>query len=135
MVTVNGEAVPVELDQGYVTIDRRWQATDEVVLDLPMPVRTVAAHENVEADRGRLALQRGPLVYCVEWLDSETGNVSDLFLEPGHGFDSEYRSDLLGGIQVVRGEAGSRSFEAIPYFAWAHRGQGGMAVWLPVAER
>jgi len=135
VVTVNGEPVPVELDQGYVTIDRRWQATDEVVLDLPMPVRTVAAHENVEADRGRLALQRGPLVYCVEWLDSETGDVSDLFLEPGHGFDSEYRSDLLGGIQVVRGESGSRAFEAIPYFAWAHRGQGGMAVWLPVGER
>jgi len=134
-VTVNGESVPIEIDHGYVIIDRRWLATDEVVLDLPMPVRSVAANERVVADRDRLALQRGPLVYCVEWLDVDSGIVSDLVLEPGLEFDSEFRPDLLGGIRIVRGEAGSRSFEAIPYYAWAHRGPGEMAVWLPVSER
>ena len=135
VLLVNGELVPLTIENGYATIRRRWREGDEVVLDLPMPIRTVVAHENVVADRGRLSLQRGPLVYCVEWLDSESGDVQSLVLPVNPDLKTEDRAGLLGGIQVLRGVAGPWAFEAIPYFAWAHRGMGEMAVWLPAERR
>ena len=135
VLLVNGELVPLMVEDGYATIRRRWREGDEIVLDLPMPIRTVAAHENVVADRGMLSLQRGPLVYCVEWLDSESGDVQSLVLPVNPDLRTEERADLLGGIQVLRGVAGPWAFEAIPYYAWAHRGMGEMAVWLPAERR
>ncbi len=144
---VNGRPVPVALDAGYATIEREWKAGDTIDLDLPMLVRRVAANEAVAADRGRLALQRGPLVYCAEWPDNPGGRVRNLVLPADAKLGSEFRPGLLGGVQVVTGTATSlaydrtgkvvatrQPFTAIPYYAWANRGSGEMAVWLATNE-
>ena len=137
-LAVNGETVAIEPVQGYAVIDRAWQAGDKVTLDLPMPVRRVVANEQVEADRGRIALVRGPMVFCIEGADVAGGKVSDLVLANSAPLATEFRADLLGGVQVITGEAQHAepkddepvAFAAIPYFAWANRGKGEMAVWL-----
>jgi DUF1680 family protein len=141
-LAINGKAVAIEPVKGYAVIDRAWQSGDKVTLDLPMPVRRVVANEQVEADRGRVALMRGPLVYCVEGVDVAGGKVSDLVLPEDAPLATEFRGDLLGGAQVITGDAqrpknkeGTATgepvhFTAIPYYAWANRGKGVMAVWL-----
>jgi DUF1680 family protein len=144
-LAVNGKEVSSDVVNGYATVDRVWRPGDTLTLDLPMPVRRVVAKDKVEADRGRVALMRGPLVYCVEWPDVEGGKVSNLALADDAPLASEFRKDLLGGVQVISGtaqrdaqpeDAGTQakkaavSFTVIPYYAWAHRGQGEMAVWL-----
>jgi hypothetical protein len=139
---VNGKDVEIKTVNGYAIITRAWQPFDTVTLDLPMPVRRVVANEKVEADRGRVALMRGPLVFCVEGVDVAGGKVGDLVLPDDAPLATEFRSDLLGGVQVITGEAEHATpkdqaadaekvrFTAIPYYAWANRAQGEMAVWL-----
>ena len=125
-IEVNSEPVPVAPARGFVKIERAWKAGDRIRLELPMPVRLVAAHEEVEADRGRLALERGPVVYCVEGVDNG-GAVDSIRIDPAGGFTTEHRADLLGGVTVI--QAGEVT--AVPYYAWSNRGAGPMAVWLP----
>ncbi|MBS1856957.1 MAG: glycoside hydrolase family 127 protein [Acidobacteria bacterium] len=144
---VNGRAVPLKLESGYVAIERTWKAGDRVDLALPMPVRRIAANSAVAADRGRVALQRGPIVYAAEWPDNPNGKVRNLVLPPSATLTAEWRPDLLKGVTVVKsraialqtGPAGkvektSQDFLAIPYYAWANRGPGQMVVWLPADE-
>ena len=140
---VNGKDAAYQMEKGFACIERKWGKGDVVELNLPMPVRRVVAHEKVEADSGRVALERGPLVYCAEWPDNE-GKVLNLVLKEGAKLTTEFRGDLLNGVAVITGKAmglsygpdgtstvsGEREFTAIPYYAWAHRGQGQMAVWL-----
>ena len=130
------------MQKGYACINRKWKKSDKVELNLPMPIRRVVANEKVAEDRGKVAIQRGPLVYCVEWPDVEGGNVLNLLIPDnaqlkvqegklyfcqgvigGRGF--AYRIDDQG--KLVKDE---KNFLAIPYYAWAHRGKGEMAVWL-----
>jgi DUF1680 family protein len=146
-LAVNGTPADMALDKGYVTVRRTWRAGDTIDLMLPMPVRRIAAHEKVEANRGRLALQRGPVVYAAEWPDNPDGRVRNLVVPPDAPLSSEFRPDLLGGVQVIKGravglafDAGGkivktpRDFLAIPYYAWANRGRGEMVVWLAATE-
>jgi hypothetical protein len=126
-----------------VRLQRTWRAGDVVELVMPMPVRQVEARAEVADDRGRVALQRGPLVYCAEWPDNG-GRALNIVVPRDARLQSEFRSDLLGGVQVVVGQvhAIGRAVEggpprtmfheliAIPYYAWANRGMGEMAVWL-----
>jgi len=148
-VSVNGEPVATAPERGYVVVRRTWKAGDRVVVDLPMPVRRVTAHEKVQADRGRVALERGPLVYCFEGVDNGD-RLDDLVLAPGAEPDVEQR-DILRGVTVLRVKAARASIDAagalsiapveavaVPYYAWAHRGAGPMAVWMaaePAAAR
>ncbi len=141
---LNDALVDWDLQAGYAVIHRNWQAGDVVELNLPMPVRRVVAHAAVEDAAGKVALERGPLVYCIEWPDVPEGQVLNLVVPDTAVLASEFQSDLLGGIQLLRGEADAvsvdesgsrvvesgRSWLAIPYYAWAHRGRGEMAVWL-----
>ena len=140
---LNGKTVPVNPVKGYVGLQRSWQNGDTVELDLPMPVRRVKANPKVQADVGRVALQRGPIVYCAEWPDNPNGKVRNLLLPDNAALTSEFRADLLNGVEILRGKAMSvttseegklvhaeQDFEAIPYFAWANRGRGQMAVWI-----
>ncbi len=143
-LSVNGEPVALALIKGYARIDRTWLPGDTVVLTLPMPVHRVVALDSVEADRGRVALQRGPIVYAVEWPDVPDGHVRNLLLPDGAALDTAFEPDMLRGVTVVRGrgrayrkipEADTLAstdvpFTAIPYYAWAHRGPGEMAVWF-----
>ena len=141
---VNGQTVALDLDQGYARIRRAWQPGDVIELELPMPVRRVLSHENIAANLGRVALERGPIVYCAEGIDNGT-RVSQLFLPDEAPLEAEHRPHTLNGVTILRGQAvglyrrqasggieyRKQPFTAIPYYAWAHRGVGEMAVWLP----
>jgi len=144
-VSVNGQAVALDLQHGYATLRRAWRAGDVVELELPMPVRRVLAHEKVVDDRGRVAVERGPVLYCVEGAD-HGGHALNLVLPEDAELRPEHRADLLGGVTVLRGtareayreEGGSvqtkpAALTMIPYYAWCHRGPNEMAVWLPTA--
>src|SRR5262249_9010765 len=102
---VNGKDVPIALNKGYVSLQRSWKKGDVVELNLPMPVRRVVANEQVMDDRGKVALQRGPLVYCVEWPDVKEGHVVNLVLADAAPLSTEFRAGLLGGVEVLKGEA------------------------------
>jgi DUF1680 family protein len=154
-VRVNGERQSLEAGPGsYAAVRRAWREGDEVVLDLPMPVRRLRAHPRVLANTGRVALARGPVVYCVEGVDHPGLDVWDLELPAGAALEPEARPDLLDGVVVLRGEAvvaragawDGRLYEpaarrpeperrpagvlAVPYYAWANREPGPMQVWL-----
>lgn len=142
-VKVNGRDYAGELRDGYLVIPGRWKRGDRVDISFDMPVRTVRAHDNVEADRGRLAVERGPLVYCAEWPDNSF-NVHTTLLRRHPEFKLGELTDELGGIRKITTEVQSLSYAPdgtlavtpqtltlIPYYAWAHRGEGDMAVWLP----
>jgi DUF1680 family protein len=146
-VKVNGQPVGMQLDKGYVTVDRTWNPGDVVDISLPMPVRRIVAHEAVEADRGRVALQRGPIVFTAEWVDNPNGKVRNIVLADAAALTSRFRQDLLNGVQVIEGRSTGLSldaagqvvkqeqpFVAIPYAMWANRGRGQMAVWLARTE-
>src|SRR5262249_28865072 len=75
VLKVNGKAVPVKLDKGYVALNRTWKAGDTIELNMPMPIRRVAANEQVASDRGRVAIERGPIVYAAEFADNPNGKV------------------------------------------------------------
>ncbi len=138
---LNGQTVELNVEKGYALVSRMWKAGDVVELSLPMPVRRVAANVAVEEDRGRVAVERGPLVYCAEGPDND-GRVSNLVLADGAALTAEARPDLLNGVVVIKGEAEALSEKAgkvvsekkpvtlIPYYAWANRGRGEMTVWL-----
>jgi len=144
---VNGKPVPVDTDKGYVALTRTWRKGDTIELHLPMPVRRVAANERVAADRGRVAIERGPIVYAAEWPDNPQGQVRNLMLPDRAALTAEFKPALLKGVTVVKGQAmalaydaqgkiakTAQEFTAIPYYAWANRGRGPMMVWFPVDE-
>ncbi len=133
-VAVNGEKQEVAAEKGYITLEKeRWEADDEITLTFDMAVRKVIAHEAVAANAGKVAIERGPIVYCAEEVDNSEGVLS---LELGKTDKLEYAYDdtLLNGVGKITGQAyrdgASAPFRAIPYYAWAHRDMGEMAVWL-----
>jgi DUF1680 family protein len=101
---VNGEPLNAGLTNGYAMLMRTWSPGDVVTLDLPMPVRRVVADARVADDRGKVALERGPIVYCVEGVDNDE-SVLDLTVPDGARFTVEHRTDLLGGVTVLNAEA------------------------------
>jgi uncharacterized protein len=143
-VAVNGTPVLPGLDRGFAVLRRRWRPGDTVELVLPLAVRRVLSDDRVKADAGRVALERGPLVYCAEAVDNG-GEVFDLVLPDDAPLAARTRPDLLGGVTVITGRAlglhpsadgrsvvtREQDFLAVPYAFWANRGAGEMAVWLP----
>jgi DUF1680 family protein len=139
---VNGKRISPNIKNGFARIERKWQKGDTIELNLPMHVRRVIAHRNIEADRGKVALQRGPVVFCLEWPDNE-GGVLNLVIPDDANLQARFMPDLLNGVVVITGKAqvakrttegdivsaGEKQFTAIPYYAWAHRGQGQMTAW------
>ena len=148
-VKVNGKEVMAELTNGYLCVNRQWKKGDIVTIHFDMPVRTVKANPAVKDDRGRIAVERGPLVYCAEGADNKDFSIFN-FLMPRRPHFSVTDRDIKGlrdvnfsvkavevDGQVVeqnpRGEAvvkGAR-LTMIPYYAWNHRGAGFMEVWMP----
>ena len=142
-VKVNGEAVESQLEQGYFVITRRWKKNDCVQIHFDMEPRIVKAHTKVEADGGRVAIERGPLVYCAEWPDNSF-DLSSMFINKKTPFTVTESSDMLYGIctlsapvQLLGYDDGGKlkieekKLTLIPYYAWAHRGAGAMTVWMP----
>ena len=143
-VKVNGETVDGELENGYLAISRRWKKGDVVELSLDMTPRLVAANEKVADDRGKMAVERGPLVYCAEWPDNEDIDLFSVLL-PREAQLAVTGEKAPGGACVIAAKAQRLSYDAegklctsdvtlklIPYYSWANRGQGKMMVWLPV---
>jgi DUF1680 family protein len=145
-LSLNGkESDPVIID-GYAVIARKWSPGDRIELDLPMPVRTVIADERIKDDIGKIAVQRGPVIFCAEWPDNNTGNILNLIVKNDSEFTTEFIPDLLGGTQIIKttgiqtrrmlGEepfvlAEEEPVTLIPYALWNNRGSGQMMVWLP----
>lgn len=130
---VNGTRVKATVSDGYATISRQWKAGDIVELDLPMNVRRIKAHDKVTADRGMLALERGPVVYCLEGQDQPGGTVFDKYIPDGTDIQAAFAPELLGGITVLSGTVGDTPFKAIPYSTWNNRGTDQMTVWIPAS--
>ncbi|MBU2652333.1 MAG: glycoside hydrolase family 127 protein [Bacteroidetes bacterium] len=128
-IFVNGEKEDFLMDKGYAVIERQWQAGDKVEVFLPMEVLFITAHEKVPEDTGKVAIQRGPLVYCAEWTDQADSSVMNLEIDPSTAISTDFNPDLLGGLVMLQG-SGNKDFTMIPYYAWAHRGPGEMAVWI-----
>lgn len=129
---VNSEPVSLDVDKGYARIHRRFEKGDIIEISLPMPVQRIASNENVRENQGKVALQRGPLVYCLEGVDNNMKVLKRSLLAES-SFEGGFYPDLLGGIVTIacKTENESDRFVAIPYYAWSHRGVGEMAVWLP----
>ena len=141
-VRLNGKKIKAGLQQGFFPISRKWKAGDVVELDLPMPVRRVRANENVAALRSQVALERGPIVYCLEGVDNPK-NVLNTALPESAKITAKMRADLLGGVTVLNisgaellagsGKTEATNFTAIPYYAWNNRGNAPMEVWMKSA--
>jgi DUF1680 family protein len=142
-IRVNGKPVAYVMENGYAVLTKTWKKGDVVEMDLPMDIRRVVANDKVADDRGKVALQRGPILYCAEWPDNK-GMVSNIVLPDNVELISEYKPDMLNGVTILIGEvsaihvnsdtevsSGRQPFIAIPYYAWAHRGKGEMIVWFP----
>ena len=127
-VKVNGEAVKGDLQQGYCAISRDWKAGDVVEISFDLQPRLVKANEQVEADRGQVAVQCGPIVYCAESPDNAKA-IKDIALGADTQLKMEWQPEKLHGInQIVTNDG----VILIPYYAWAHRGVSDMRVWIPL---
>lgn len=141
VIKINGKMANVTLEKGYARINRKWKKGDVVELELPLEVKKVIANEKVEADRGRMALEYGPLVYCLE--ETDNGPIDHILMDKERTFSTTFEPDLLGGIMILTGNATvitvkghevsskTQPIKAVPYYAWNHRGNGSMAVWVP----
>jgi len=143
-IKVNGLPVNYQIQKGYAVISRKWKKNDKVEVDLPMDVRRVVANTNVQDDNGKVALQRGPIMYCAEWKDNN-GQASNIIIPKDVNFKPEFEANLLNGVTVLKGDVKSINVDAtgqnistqtatltaIPYYSWANRGKGEMTVWFP----
>jgi len=160
-ISVNGKAIDAtEMKAGYAILNRNWQAGDVVQLDLEMPPNLIQPNPRVDAVRGCLAIQRGPIVYCLEEHDQiEESNMLDLVINPDEPLQAHWRDDLLSGLYTIESRGyisnaglwGERLYRAqnqdddakmkpvqltaVPYFAWGNRGLRSMRVWIPYADR
>lgn len=153
---VNGEPVTEPAAEGWLQVRRAWRPGDELVLNLPLDVRFTRADPRVDADRGAVAIERGPLVYCLDAVDNPGHRLDDVVLDPSQEPRMGRGEDLLGGVTTIfahgavrprppasswwpyaavtadgLGPGEPRSFTAVPYFAWGNREEGAMRVWLP----
>lgn len=143
-ITINDLEVELPIEDGYAIIKRSWNVGDKISLYFPMPVRRVLAHSEVKNNTFKAALQRGPLIYCLEGQDQEDERVLHVQMDINAPVRSSFQKDLLSGVQTIQfqgsffertgdGEikASPLSLKAIPYYTWANRGKDFMAVWIP----
>ena len=143
-IKVNGKPVGYQIVKGYAVISKKWKKDDKVELTLPMDVQRVVANTLVPNDNGKVALQRGPIMYCAEWKDND-GKACNIIVTKGAVFTAAYEPTLLNGIMVLKANVKTvdvneaaqtittenKTMTAIPYYSWANRGKGEMTVWFP----
>ncbi len=147
---INGQQIEAAHNEnGYLCLNREWKPDDTITLDLHMPVQRVIAHPSITSNIRRVALRRGPVVYCLEGIDNG-GSVQDIVLPREADLEAHFEKDLLGGVTILRGNALRRKpvdwenrlykiapedeeteITAIPYYAWDNRDKGQMVVWVP----
>lgn len=142
VIKINNKKILFKIEKGFVSIKRNWKKNDHIELILPMEIHRVIANDSVDADKGMVVLQRGPVVYCVEWPENKDSITNNILLPDNEKLTSEFKPGLLNGLTVIKGDFLKYKFvdehavsykeeiEAIPYYAWAHRGKGEMNVWL-----
>jgi DUF1680 family protein len=155
VATLNGDPIEPVVTAGWLTVHSNWIAGDQVIVDLLLTPQFIQADARVDADRGALALQRGPLVYCLEAADNQNCLLDDVVVDPGAGTQVVDADPALGPVAAIRLRGSVRpahdrpwwpyrtleagpaepgedtAFTAVPYFAWGNRGPGAMRVWLP----
>lgn len=142
-IKVNGVVTSYEMQNGYAVINRTWKKNDVVEVTLPMEVKQVVASEKLKDDNGKVALQRGPLIYCAEWADNG-GKTSNIVMPSSAGFTAAFQPALLNGVMTLKAElpvitikgndtvvTEKKPVTVIPYYSWANRGKGEMTVWFP----
>ena len=130
-LAVNGSPVQSPVEKGYAVLERKWKDGDRITLDLDMPARLVAADPRTREDEGCRAVQRGPLVYCLEEVDNPQ-DFDLLRLSEDAQFSTAFEPDLLQGVVSLSAESGGRTLKFIPYYAWDNREAGKMKVWVPL---
>ncbi len=144
-ILVNGKKVTYTMEKGYAVLKRKWAKGDQISFELPMETQKVLANEKVKDDKGRLALQRGPLVYCLEGPDNAEGLVQNISIKKETAATVSYQPELLNGVYTLNLMGSSykkqlntdallettQAVKAIPYYAWANRGPSEMTVWIP----
>ncbi|HNY13967.1 MAG TPA: glycoside hydrolase family 127 protein [Bacteroidales bacterium] len=144
-IKVNGEQADYEVKNGYAFIERRWEKGDKIELQFPMNIRKIIADERVKADDGKMAIQRGPVIYCAEWPDNPGGRILNLLVNKDAEMTSFFADSLLGGIELIKttGSGTRKTLDGkiellpeqqvilIPYALWNNRGPGQMKVWIP----
>jgi uncharacterized protein len=142
-VSINGKAFAVVVDKlGYISLDRNWKDGDVVEIDFPFETRKVLADPRVRENRGRMAVERGPIVYCLEWPDAGDGHVLELLFDSKAELRPSYDKEFYGGVTVIttgarkigNPSAPPKPVRLIPYYLWANRGPGEMSIWLSKAE-
>ncbi|MFI5136584.1 MAG: glycoside hydrolase family 127 protein [Sphingobacteriales bacterium] len=143
-IKVNGKPVDYQIVKGYAVISKKWKKNDKVEFTLPMDVQRVIANTLVPDDKGKVALQRGPIMYCAEWKDND-GKACNIIVTKGTAFTASYEPSLLNGVMVLKADVKTvnvdeaaqtittenKTMTAIPYYSWANRGKGEMTVWFP----
>lgn len=144
VIKINGEAIQYNIENGYAILNRKWKKGDKIEMNLPMPVRTVASNTKLAENDGKVALQRGPIMYCAEWVDNN-GRAANIILPSNTTFNNSFKADVLNGVEEITAQVPAivvdsinnsvktvqQNFTAIPYYAWANRGVGEMQVWFP----
>lgn len=140
---VNGSATRGAEGDGYETIVRTWKDGDVIELEMPMDVRRIKANDKVEEDRGMVALERGPIMFCLEGKDQPDSIVFNKFIPSDTPIEASYDANLLNGVMVLKGTAKEVekdgtvkdvAFKAIPYSTWNNRGADQMEVWIPESK-
>ncbi|MEM7374775.1 MAG: beta-L-arabinofuranosidase domain-containing protein [Bacteroidota bacterium] len=140
-IQVNGMEVAYRMEKGYAILSDHWKKGDKIEITFPMEARNIVSHEKVKANTGKIAVQRGPLIYCAEGVDHQ-GHALDLQLSSRKPLQASFQSDLLQGISVLTGQGrymdGNKKkkipIQLIPYYAWSHREISPMSVWLGVGK-
>lgn len=131
-LSINGKRINVSEEKGYAVI-KDWKSQDVIALDMDMPVEIVAADPHVKENFGKRAIQRGPLVYCMEEIDNPV-YFDQIQLSPSTTFLTAFASDILNGIKTIKTNGRAQSATFIPYYAWDNRKAGKMRVWIPYNE-
>ncbi|HAQ65415.1 MAG TPA: six-hairpin glycosidase [Bacteroidales bacterium] len=143
---LNGKTTKPRVKNGYAFFARQWKEGDKIAIEFPMAARKIKANELVMADRGRIALQRGPLVYCLEDKDNNDSWLFDTFIDENADITAEFDKNLLGGLETLsltgyqlQSKESSQvpekvALKAIPYFAWNNRGAANMLIWIPCSR-
>ncbi|MBL4561798.1 MAG: glycoside hydrolase family 127 protein [Labilibaculum sp.] len=130
IVKVNNEVVELLVEKGYAVLNRSWKKGDRVEYTLPMDIRKVKANEKVLDDQAKVALERGPIVYCVE--EADNNDIDQISISLETSFTASFNPKLLNGVELISAtEVSGKNFTAIPYFVWNNRGANKMKVWLP----
>lgn len=127
-LTVNGKQADTKKDEGYLVLNRMWKKGDKVEFNMDMPVEVVAADPRVKENIGKRAIQRGPLVYCMEEADNR--DIADAILSPSIVYETSFEKNMLGGIVKITAANGNKVYQFVPYYAWDNREPGKMKVWV-----